>query len=148
MKFLRICCVKSVMETIKVNHPRLYAFYKSKVINLLMCVVVVSLYVMAALPEPQWIIPAVCASVSFLCAVGYSLWIWMAKPTVLIVNPALSELSGVLTFYFIIAAAFKAQGLWWWVTPAVIGLVALVFVLMRRTDHAFDIITKVKEQRR
>lgn len=120
-----------------IRHRRLYAFYQSKVLNSLMIVVFISL-IMAAYMNAITL-PAVCAALAFILAVGYALWIWIKKPARIVINNLLSTASSIFTFYFIILGFILPDNAWWYCLPA-IAAVALMFICMvKPSDEVFDI---------
>lgn len=121
----------------EIRHRRLQAFFKSKVLNSLMIVVIVSLLLMAY--TGSMLLPAVCGTLALLFFIGYSLWLWIKKPKSIIINRWLSDMSGLFTLYFLIISAMKAPNQWWYITPVVLAVVLLFISLLKNHDEKFDI---------
>lgn len=109
-----------------IRHRRLYAFYNSRVLNLLMILIIASL--MLADATPMSVFPLMCTAVLFLLFVGYSLWLWIKKPRHIVIDARLSDFSGLLVVYFIIGPAFPDGVMPWWNFGGL--LVAFLFLLI------------------
>lgn len=113
------------MHRIKINHPRLYAFFQSKVINSMMIVMILSLLITDYMRNSM--LPLLCSAISFLAALGYTIWFCVKKPDKVVVNRWLSDIDGKYTLYFLIVLNIKEPSDWWFTFPAVCG-VALLFI--------------------
>lgn len=122
------------------RHPRLYAFYHSKVLNSLMIVVIVSLQQLGHVSAIE--LPLSCAALAFVLALGYALWLWIRKPERIVVNRWLSDLSSSFALYFIIVANLKDHGLWWDVFPVLCAVAAMFVAMVRPRDEVFDIASR------
>lgn len=118
-------------------HHRLHAFFRSKVLNALMIVIIVSLLLMAY--TKSMLLPVICGSLALLFFIGYSLWLWIKKPKSIIINNWLSDLNGSFTIYFLIINAMDAPNQWWYITPIVFSVVLLFISLVNNQDEKFDI---------
>lgn len=118
-------------------HRRLHAFFRSKVLNALMIVIIVSLLLMAY--TKSMLLPVICGSLALLFFIGYSLWLWIKKPKSIIINNWLSDLNGSFTIYFLIINAMDAPNQWWYITPIVFSVVLLFISLVNNQDEKFDI---------
>lgn len=88
-----------------IRHRRLHAFYRSKVLNALLIVVIVSLFLMNY--TGFVLLPLLCSSLAMLFFLGYSLWLWIKKPKYIVINNRLSNISGAFTLYFLIIGSMK-----------------------------------------
>ena len=121
----------------EIKHRRLQAFYRSKVLNALMIVVIVSLLLRAY--TKSMLLPVICSSLAIAFFIGYSLWLWIKKPKSIIVNEWLSNLNGWYTIYFLIIMAMDAPNQWWYITPIVFSVVLLFISMINNQDEKFDI---------
>lgn len=133
---------QAIMTEFQTYHPRLHAFYNSKVINAMLIVCVTSILLTGYYND--MLLPLICASLSFACAVAYSIWFWIKKPREIIINPSLSQLSCLFTFYLIIIAPLQPDNIWWYMLPAIVGIAVLFALLLRPSDQRFRI-TKQKQ---
>ncbi|MDE6454158.1 MAG: hypothetical protein K2L27_08145 [Muribaculaceae bacterium] len=122
---------------IEIRHRRLYAFFRSKVLNALMIVVILSLLLMAY--TQQILLPAICGATAFAFFAGYSFWFWIKKPERIIINHRLSDINGLFTLYFLIVSATPAPSQWWYIAPAAFAVVILFILLAKSYDEAFAI---------
>lgn len=129
---LYICGMKQV-----IRHRRLNAFYKSKVLNALIVVVVICL--MIAAYSQSLFLPAVCGSLAMLFFVGYSLWLWIKKPKTIVINEWLSSVCSCFVFYYLIITLFDGLNRWWYMAPIVLSMVVLTATLLNFKDEKFDI---------
>lgn len=122
-----------------IRHRRLYAFYQSKVLNMLMLILIAGLLLSFAV-TPN-VIPIICSSISFLCFFGYSLWLWIKRPTSVIINPLLSNISSCFTLYFLIIHLFKSVPALCYTLPAILSFAFLLFFLtpLNKSDKLFAI---------
>ncbi len=121
----------------RIRHRRLQAFYRSKVLNALMIVVIVSLLLMAY--TKSMLLPVICGTLALLFFIGYSLWLWIKKPKSIIINNWLSNLNGAFTLYYLIIIAMDAPNQWWYITPIAFSVVLLFISLINNQDERFDI---------
>ena len=124
------------MDT-KIRHRRLYAFYKSKVLNALMIVIELSLLLIPICQD--LLLPVGCASVAFAMFIGYALWIWIRKPARVVINKWLSGIGMCFTLYFLCVVALKSDNQWWYVFAFVCGVVTLFITLVTDKDEVFEI---------
>lgn len=121
----------------EIRHRRLFAFFRSKVLNSMMMLVVTNLLLMAY--TRGMILPVICGALSLLLFIGYSLWIWIGKPKTIIINNWLSNISCVFTLYFLIITTMDAPNQWWYITPITFAVVVFFMTLTNVTDQKFDI---------
>ncbi|MCM1355617.1 MAG: hypothetical protein NC212_04325 [Staphylococcus sp.] len=121
----------------EIRHRRLEAFYKSKVLNVLMIVVITSLFMLSY--TGMSLLPGVCASLALCLFIGYSLWLWILKPKRIVVNEWLSNVNGVFTLYFLITFTFKDGSPWLCMFPVIAAIVVLFVSLLRHDDELFEI---------
>ncbi|MDE7411731.1 MAG: hypothetical protein K2M94_06805 [Paramuribaculum sp.] len=121
----------------QIRHRRLSAFYRSKVLNALMMVIIVSLMLVRL--YDTLVLPAVCGTVALLLFIGYSAWLWIKKPAKIVVNDVLSDLSGYLTLYWLIIMAMDSANQWWYIFPIVCSVIIMFIILVRDTDEVFVI---------
>ena len=124
-----------MIETIR--HRRLYAFYRSNVLNSLMVVIGVSIMLMQC--TNYAIVTGLCAALSMLFLIGYSLWIWIAKPKSIVINRWLSDTTTYFVLYFLIITAMKSANQWWYITPVILAVILLFVALIRPKDEIFTI---------
>lgn len=125
------------MNVSKVKHPRLYAFYESKVLNAMGIITIVSLLCIKAFDT--LLLPVLCASVAAVAAIGYSAWLWIAKPDKIVINSWLSDMSGSLTLYSLIVSAMDTDNKWWFYFPILCSVAILFVSLVRNQDRIYDI---------
>lgn len=118
-------------------HHRLHAFFRSKVLNALMIVVIVSLLLMAY--TKSMLLPVICGSIALLLFIGYSLWLWIKKPKSIIINNWLSNINGAFTLYYLIITATDAPNQWWYITPIAFSVILLFISLVNNKDENYDI---------
>ena len=119
-----------------IRHRRLYAFYRSKVLNSLEIVIIVGLFMMAYYNDMM--LPLACSALAFLFFIGYSLWFWIKKPKTVTINSWLCGSTTPFVFYYLIVCAIKHLAPWWYALP-VIGAVIVLFVSLLKEDEKFDI---------
>lgn len=122
----------------EIKHRRLYAFYQSKVLNALMITMVTGLLLIDNYNETLPFL-IICTSLALLFFIAYSLWIWIKKPKMVIINRWLSDVSGCFVLYFLIVIAFKATNQWWYILPPVCAVVILFISLIRSDEESFII---------
>ncbi len=121
-----------------IRHRRLHAFYRSKVLNALLIVVIVSLFLMGY--TGFVLLPLLCSSLAMLFFLGYSLWLWIKKPKYIVINNRLSNISGAFALYFLIIGAIKATNHWWYITPIAFAVILLfVSLINKQQDEVFEI---------
>lgn len=130
--FTYICEMKQ-----EIKHRRLYAFFNSKVLNVLYVMGVLSLLQVGYLKSME--LPVVCSSASFALFIGYSLWLWLKKPKQIVVNVWLSDLTIWFTLFFLIVAAMKATTWMWYTFPIVAAIVMWFIDMINPHDKLFDI---------
>lgn len=114
-----------------IRHLRLYAFLNSSALNALYIVGIISLLQIGYLHS--FLLPLVCASVSFASFIGYALWLWIKKPEKIVIDTRLSNQTIWFTLYFIAVAAMKDPGEWWYVFPLIAAILLLFASLTRPT---------------
>lgn len=122
---------------LEIRHRRLYAFYKSKVLNSMMLVIIIGL--LLAYCYRTSILPVICASLALSLFVGYSLWFWIKKPKQIVINDWLSDMTGYYILYFLIIIALKSDNQWWYIFPTACAVVMLFISLLRNRDEIFSI---------
>lgn len=122
---------------LEIRHRRLHAFYSSKVLNGLMIVIVVSLLLMGY--TQSMVLPVICGAIALSFFIGYSLWLWIKKPKSIIINNRLSNVSGVVTLYFLIIIAIDATNEWWYIIPIAFSVVILFISMIDNRDEKYDI---------
>lgn len=121
----------------KIIHRRLYAFFNSKALNMLMLICVLSLTQIGYLQS--MLLPVSCASVAFALFIGYSLWIWIKKPERVIIDTWLSSRTIWFTLYFLVIVNFSDLSVWWYILPLVAAIILLFVSIVRPHDRHFDI---------
>lgn len=124
-------------KSIEIRHRRLHAFYNSKVLNALMIVVVDGLLLMGC--YKTLLLPVVCSGIALLLFIGYSLWLWFAKPGRVVINKTLSGMSGYLFLYFLIVGIPTLENEWWYIAPLIASILMMFVVLVRNDDEVFEI---------
>jgi len=125
------------MDTSDIKHRRLYAFYRSKVLNALMIVAIISLLQIGYMQSIM--MPVVCAAISLTLFIGYSLWLWIMKPKQIVINNWLSNINSWFTFYFLIIVALKSDNQWWYVFPVICAIGSLFICMIKSNDEVLDI---------
>lgn len=120
-----------------IRHPRLHAFYSSKVLNSLMMVIVVSLLMM--LYTGSLLLPGICCALALAFFIGYALWFWIKKPKTVVVNEWLSSLTGWFILYFLIVGAMKSPNPWWYIFPVALAVPALFITLVNNKDERVEL---------
>ena len=120
-----------------IRYRRLHAFYRSKVLNALMIVIIVCLMLMAY--THMMLLPVVCGSLAMACFVGYSLWLWVKKPQSITISNWLSDINGWFTLYFLIVVAMDVANQWWYISPVALAVLILFVSLVRNRDEQFNI---------
>lgn len=124
-----------------VRHPRLHAFYQSKVLNTLMIVLINALLLMDWFIHAgyYWLLPLICSAVAFVLFAGYTVWLWVCKPGTIVINRWLSDMSVYLTFYFLAVVAMNASNQWWYILPLVCSIVMFIVLIVKPKDECFAI---------
>lgn len=121
-----------------IRHRRLHAFYRSKVLNALIIVVIVSQFLMNY--TGFMLLPLLCSSLAMLFFIGYSLWLWIKKPKYVVINNWLSNMCGAFALYYLIISAMKAPNHWWYITPVALAVILLFISLINKhQDEIFEI---------
>lgn len=84
-------------------------------------------------------LPAICGGLALICFLGYSLWLWIKKPSVIVINEWLSNISTYYTFYYLIVVAIDAQNQWWFIVPLALSIVFLFLILAFSNDERFEV---------
>ena len=121
----------------EIRHRRLNAFFKSKVLNSLMILIVESLLLMRYFDSI--LIPGICCGICLLCFIGYSLWLWIKKPESIVINDWLSNITGYFTLYFLIILAINNPGVWWYIFPSAVAVIIFFVTLVTKHDENYDI---------
>lgn len=121
----------------KIRHRRLYAFYNSKVLNVLYLLFVISLLQIGYMES--MLMPLVCSAVILALFIGYALWLWIRKPKRIIINSWLSDLTIWFSIYFVAVAAMDAASWLWYAFPTVAAIVVCFINMIRPHDEPFDI---------
>lgn len=121
----------------KIRHPRLYAFYESKVLNSLLILIIVSLY----LPRftTSILMPAVCGITALVFFLSYATWFWIKKPVKVTINPWLSDFNGYFIAYYLIVTALDSTSILWYLFPIVICIPMIFANLINSSDSIFEI---------
>lgn len=128
---------KAIMKKEGIRHRRLYAFFESKVLNVLMITVVTSLLLMAY--TQSMLLPVICSTIALICFIGYAIWLWVKKPQRIIINRWLSGINGCFTLYFIIIMPMEAPNEWWYIIPICLIVCILCFSLICNKDELYEI---------
>lgn len=121
----------------EIRHRRLYAFYRSKVLNALVIAIIVSFMLIDC--TRTMLLPMICGSIATSFFVGYSLWLWIKKPVRVTINNWLSDIAGWFILYFLIVGAMHAANQWWYFFPIIMALLVLIISLFRNQDESFEI---------
>lgn len=121
----------------EIRHRRLYAFYNSKVLNLLYMVGIISL--MQMVYTQHMTVPVLFAAAFFVLFIGYSLWLWIKKPAQIVINTWISDFSGLFSLYYLAVVAFDATSIWWYVAPIAAFIILILINMFRPQDKIFVI---------
>lgn len=121
----------------EIRHPRLIAFYESKILNSMMLVVLASLFIMGW--SDSILLPGILIGTALLFFTGYTLWFWIKKPKRIIVNTNISNIAGFFTLYFLIIVAIKAENEWWYIFPLFAMVCALFAALITAKDRVEEL---------
>lgn len=128
------------MEHLEIRHRRLYAFFYSKALNVLMLIVLANLLTSVyAGTQSMLLFSVICSYTALLCFIGYSVWLWGKKPANITISPWLSDVTGLFSVYFVMMLAFKPANPWWFIAPAAIAVAALFVALTGYRDRQFTI---------
>ena len=121
----------------EIVHRRLYAFFNSKVLNVLLVIGVISLLQIGFLESI--LLPSVCAITSFALFIGYTLWLWIKKPKQITINVWLSNKTIWFTLYYLIV--INISNLIWQcrALPIVAAIIMCFIAMVRPKDEVFDI---------
>lgn len=122
---------------LEIRHKRLYAFYNSRVLNVLMCIEVMMLCMMGY--SRSLVVPGIIAGVILLGMIVYSAWLWIKKPREVIVDQWLSDISACSTIFFLIVLAIDPDNRWWYLAPAICTLIILIVSFFRNGSKSFSI---------
>ena len=122
---------------LEVRHKRLYAFYNSLVLNVLMCIEVILLCVMSY--SRMMVLPGVLAGILLLVMLGYSAWLWIKKPREIVIDKWLADVSAYSTILFLIVLAIDPDDRWWYLVPAASTFIILITALIRKRSQKFSI---------
>ncbi len=120
-----------------IRHRRLYAFFNSTLLNSMETTAIISLMLMGYCNDI--LMPSICASLSFVIFIGYSLWFWIKKPRTEMINTWLSNISSLYVLYFLIVVATKTESQIWYAIPAARGIITLFITLIWRKSILFFI---------
>lgn len=121
----------------EIRHRRLHAFYKSKVLNALMMVVMLCLMLLAY--TKSMLLPVVSGSIAFALFIGYAIWFWIKKPKSIIINNWLSDFNGWSMIYYLILVAMNLSNPWWYITYMIFAIIILFLAMTNNQDQKFDI---------
>ena len=122
---------------LEVRHKRLYAFYNSLVLNVLMCIEVILLCVMGY--SRMMVLPGVLAGILLLVMLGYSAWVWIKKPREIVIDKWLADVSAYSTILFLIVLAIDPDDRWWYLVPAASTFIILITALIKKRSQKFSI---------
>lgn len=120
-----------------IRHRRLHAFYQSKVLNILMMIIIVSLLLMAY--SYSMLLPVICSSIALACFIAYSAWLWGKKPASIVINNRLSGIGSFYVLYYLIVVAIDADNQWWYIIPVAVAVIVLFLSSMNYGDEEFTI---------
>lgn len=116
---------------------RLYAFFNSKVLNVLLLMGIMALLLIGH--AGSILLPPICAATAFALFIGYSLWIWIAKPKRITINVWISNSTIWFTLYYLVAINFTDLT-WWWFAILIVAAIILCFIdMVSPHDQSFDI---------
>ena len=115
----------------------MYAFFRSKVLNSLMILMIVCLFLMSY--TGFMLLPSVCGSLALLLFASYAIWFWVRKPESIVINSWISDMNGWFTLYFLIISAMNAPGQWWYIFPVVSSVILFFISLIRDKDEVYVI---------
>lgn len=121
----------------KIKYTRLYAFFNSKTLNVLMMTIITSLFII--LLTDSLALPAICGSIAMVCFIAYALWLWIKKPRTIVVNTLLSNISSAFTFYFVIIVAARVSDRLFFVAPIILFVVVLFIASANYRDRIYDV---------
>lgn len=121
----------------EIRHKRLHAFFESKVLNILIMVTITGLLIMAC--SGTMLLPVFCSTLALLLFIGYSLWLWLKKPAMIIINPLISNICSLYVLYFMIIAVVKPANDWWYIIPSALSVAILFIALTTYQDQHYNI---------
>lgn len=121
----------------EIRHRRLYAFYNSKVLNVLLMIGVIALLLMDY--ASNMLLPALCSAVAFALFIGYSLWIWVRRPRQITISVWLSNSTIWFTLYYMIIICFPELSWWWFAAPIIAAIILCFIDMVGGHDEVFDI---------
>ena len=122
---------------LEVRHKRLYAFYNSLVLNVLMCIEVILLCVIGY--SRMMVVPGGFAGILLLVMLGYSAWLWIKKPREIVIDKWLADVSAYSTILFLIVLAIDPDDRWWYLVSAACTFIILITALIRKRSQKFSI---------
>lgn len=125
------------MDIYNRENRRLYAFLRSQTLTILMLLEIACLFLMPYLND--LILPGIIGGVIFSMVIGYSFWFWIKKPSEIVINTWLSNISSVYLFYWFIVNAMDNPDKIWYVFPLTSMAALFVFVLVKQRGFDFKI---------
>ena len=125
------------MEKDKIENRRLYAFLRSQTLTILMDMAFSCLFLMPCLND--LVIPGIIGGIIFSVAIGYSIWFWIKKPTEIVINNWLSNISSVFLFYWFIVNAMDNPNKILYIIPIICMVALFMIVLVKQRGFEFKI---------
>ncbi len=120
----------------EIRHKRLYAFYNSRVLNVLMGIEVMMLCLMGY--SGYMVVPGIVAGIILLGMIVYSAWLWIKKPAQIVIDKRLSDLSMYTTLFFIIVLVADPANRLWYLAPAACTLVILLLSFIKNDSATYE----------
>lgn len=125
----------------EIRHRRLYAFFNSKVLNVLVIIGFVTL--MQAMYMQSLLLPTVCSAVAFSLFIGYAIWLWVKRPKQIVINKMISNGSVWFTLYFVLMPLIlrgnSSYNVLWCALPVVAAIILFFISMISQKDEIFDI---------
>ena len=122
----------------RVRYRRLDAYYRSKVLNSLMMVVMMGLLLCRYCGD-TYVVPCIIAGLALALFVAYSLWFWIKKPQRMVVNDMISDVASLMTIYVLIVNAMRVENVLWYVVPMVCGVVTMFVCMVKNSDETVSL---------
>lgn len=128
---------KKINMALEIRHKRLYAFYNSRVLSILMCIAEALLCLMAYSGSMQWF--GIPMGLVLLLMVGYTAWLWIKKPAQIVID---KWLAGVTIYPFVLFGIIEIadpENSIWYLVPCALACIFLIASLFKNTTDRYEI---------